>query len=125
MRNYVGWIALAVSAGAVAVMVFGLSDAEARDSRGRPRWEYGALRVSGEKIIFSQGMQETTLTPPTDSLPHRSTNPGPNTARYIQTIGAKRNHAMAALDVFDTLGWEAISFESTGGEMIVLMKRMR
>ena len=97
--------------------------ADGADGGSRLRWEYAQLRVRGTKIVFCQGTQESVVTPASDRLPSRQISSGPNTARYVVNTAAKRNHAMASLDVFGREGWEAVSVISTETEMVVLMKR--
>lgn len=93
------------------------------DSDLRPRWEYAQFRVKGNNFVFCQGTQESVVTPPSDQLPSRRISSGPNTARYVVNTTAKRNHTVAALDVFGRDGWEAVSVTSAGAELTVLMKR--
>lgn len=87
------------------------------------RWEYAQLRIQGDSIVFCQGTQESVVTPASSRLPDRRTGRGPNSAQYVVKRTNKRNHMVAALDVFGGERWEVASVMSAGTEMVVLMKR--
>ena len=90
------------------------------------RWEYAQLRIRGDSIVFCQGTKESVVTPATDRLSSRRTGGGSNSARYVVKTAAKRNHVVAAMDVFGEARWEVASVVSAGRggtEMVVLMKR--
>lgn len=86
-------------------------------------WEYAQLRIQGDKIVFSQATRESVVTPATARLPSRRSGGEPNSSRYVLKTTAKRNHTVAAMDLFGKDGWEAVSVASVGAETVILMKR--
>ena len=119
-KNIIIGLACAVAVAAAWQMV----GASTSTGSGSPlRWEHAQLRVQGDRIVFSQGTQESVVIAPSSKLGGGRTGGGRMLARYALETTAKRNHVVAALDVFGKKGWEVASVTSTGTEMVVLMKR--
>ncbi len=120
-RRLLGLMALTCAVAIVAG--WQMAGATSTESAFPLRWEYAQLRIQGDNIVFCQGTQESVVTTATGRLPSRRTGGGPNSARHVVKTSAKRNHVVAALDVFGREHWEVASVVSAGTEMVILMKR--
>jgi len=97
----------------------------ARD-RGRPgqgRWEYAHVYIGDGKAVFTEAKREATVTPPRNRLSGNVTRTEPSGEDYTLSAKAVRDHDLGALNVFGSLGWEAVALTSKGKGLLVLLKR--
>lgn len=88
------------------------------------RWDYAQLYIGDDKIVLMGASRESTITPPTESLPpNDESRILPNSGRYVVDSKATRNDTVGVLDLCGSAGWEVVSNTPSGKGTVVLLKR--
>jgi len=80
---------------------------------------------TARRCSFFEADRQSTINPPLNRLSGNVTRTDPSGERYTTATRIVRNHDVAALNLFGSQGWEAVSVVLRGEGLLVLLKRAR